>query len=55
MVSERDVNRVMVNPTWVLILVLVEDGLRDYSILQWNPLSDRIVLILVLVEDGLRG
>ena len=38
----------------VLILVLVEDGLRGHVIM---PLDIRTewVLILVLVEDGLRG
>ena len=37
----------------VLILVLVEDGLRDST--KWKIHSRfRVVLILVLVEDGLR-
>ena len=39
----------------VLILVLVEDGLRE-SIMETIKLPNRYgVLILVLVEDGLRG
>ena len=37
----------------VLILVLVEDGLRDHSITTLNT-HNYGVLILVLVEDGLR-
>ena len=37
----------------VLILVLVEDGLRGPKI-NGNKSRDDIVLILVLVEDGLR-
>ena len=38
----------------VLILVLVEDGLRDGT-QKYFGVSDDQVLILVLVEDGLRG
>ena len=37
----------------VLILVLVEDGLRDGT-QKYFGVSDDQVLILVLVEDGLR-
>ena len=37
----------------VLILVLVEDGLRDKG-QPMLAISCKIVLILVLVEDGLR-
>ena len=38
---------------WVLILVLVEDALRDKGLmLEW--LNLKLVLILVLVEDALR-
>ena len=38
---------------WVLILVLVEDGLRAVEIITLERDGDD-VLILVLVEDGLR-
>ena len=38
----------------VLILVVVEDGLRVAQVLQLVDGAD-IVLILVVVEDGLRG
>ena len=37
----------------VLILVLVEDGLRVESGEEYQ-INDEVVLILVLVEDGLR-
>ena len=53
MVSES-LERILVDAyTFVLILVLVEDGLRD-SITTLNTHNYGIVLILVLVEDGLR-
>ena len=38
----------------VLILVLVEDGLRAFVVRDNNP-RNLTVLILVLVEDGLRA
>ena len=38
-----------------LILVVVEDGLRDTSCLKKNSLPCKEALILVVVEDGLRG
>ena len=37
----------------VLILVVVEDGLRDNAQKNFNNMA-RSVLILVVVEDGLR-
>ena len=39
----------------VLILVLVEDGLRDYKMTSLVGIKLEGVLILVLVEDGLRA
>ena len=52
MVSELKTETVKSYKTKVLILVLVEDGLRDLSQLYLPHYF--IVLILVLVEDGLR-
>ena len=53
MVSEarRKLNQIYLES--VLILVLVEDGLRALSLMVMRK-GTRIVLILVLVEDGLR-
>ena len=52
MVSEKKADLKKVKFIEVLILVLVEDGLRDQCIEIFRLLS--LVLILVLVEDGLR-
>ena len=52
MVSEAAVPDEGCSSRSVLILVLVEDGLRDVPIQAYRLTSS--VLILVLVEDGLR-
>ena len=52
MVSESVMNFSKIGYPCVLILVLMEDGLRDLCHVQRNLLWD--VLILVLMEDGLR-
>ena len=53
MVSEVVETPAEVSTTEVLILVLVEDGLRDSMARRLSLKAN--VLILVLVEDGLRG
>ena len=51
--SQRKAYCLTVGIGWsVLILVLVEDGLRVFVLLKQN--LECLVLILVLVEDGLR-
>ena len=52
MVSEKRNSTPLRKPQWVLILVLVEDGLGVFELLIGWEIRD-IVLILVLVEDGL--
>ena len=54
MVSENVVIELVDSFYFVLILVLVEDGLRGRKIRNGVPYRQE-VLILVLVEDGLRG
>ena len=55
MVSERKANEEYTSLAWrVLILVLVEDGLRVKKVKSIEVRYSE-VLILVLVEDGLRG
>ena len=52
MVSEIPAHPMLSNVTGVLILVVMEDGLRVYSVEQ---LFYQVpVLILVVMEDGLR-
>ena len=52
MVSERDKISYSSIAERVLILVVVEDGLRGVFIELWQ--REQTVLILVVVEDGLR-
>ena len=54
MVSELTVEQFKAAMNVVLILVVVEDGLRDVVIGIMRYCGTR-VLILVVVEDGLRG
>ena len=52
MVCENSVVNLLTFDVNVLILVLVEDGLREVCI--FGKEHSYLVLILVLVEDGLR-
>ena len=53
MVSERPFRSTHLVPKEVLILVVVEDGLRVLA--AEAEVNGQKVLILVVVEDGLRG
>ena len=54
MVSELCIKQTYCPKGYVLILVLVEDGLRDNKKNKAMNNQELKVLILVLVEDGLR-
>ncbi len=49
----RDYTQLLTGASWVLILILMEDALREYFLEEIEPIPVK-VLILILMEDALR-